>query len=205
MESFSALLHFVRGIHRPSVNSPHKGQWRGALMFPLICARINGRVNSHEADELRRHRAHYDITVMITKKPKDGFLSNVKQHFISTMMKISDSNCHWWKVHASVNRNPMFPKSPSGVPLSWWRHQMETFSALLALCAVNSPVPVSSPHKGQWRGALMFSLISVWINGWVNNREAGDLRRHRGHYDVTVMSRCCLGLNQITWFHSWFN
>ena len=33
----------------------------------------------------------------------------------------------------------------------------------------------------------MFSLICVWINGWVNNREAGDLRRYRGHYDVSVM------------------
>ena len=61
--------------------------------------------------------------------------------------------------------------------LSWWRHQIETFSALLAICAGNSPVPVNSLHKGQWRGALMFSLICVWINGWANNREAGDLRR----------------------------
>ena len=47
--------------------------------------------------------------------------------------------------------------------------------------------PVNSPHKGQWRGALMFSLICVWINGWVNNREAGDLRRYRAHYDVIVI------------------
>ena len=47
--------------------------------------------------------------------------------------------------------------------------------------------PGNSPHKGQWRGALMFSLICAWINGWVNNREAGDLRRHRAHCDVTVM------------------
>ena len=47
--------------------------------------------------------------------------------------------------------------------------------------------PVNSPHKGQWRGALMFTLISAWINGWVNNREAGDSRRHHAHYDVTVM------------------
>ena len=47
--------------------------------------------------------------------------------------------------------------------------------------------PVNSPHKGQWRGALMFSLICIWINGWVINREAGDLRRYRAHYDVTVM------------------
>ena len=33
----------------------------------------------------------------------------------------------------------------------------------------------------------MFSLICVWINSWVNNREAGDLRRNRAHYDVIVM------------------
>ena len=47
--------------------------------------------------------------------------------------------------------------------------------------------PVNFPHKGQWRGALMFSLIYVWINDWANNREAGDLRRQHGHYDVIVM------------------
>ena len=71
----------------------------------------------------------------------------------------------------------------------WWSHQMEAFSALLAICAGKSPVPVKSPNKDQWRGALMFSLICVWINGWVNNREAGDLTRYRAHYDVTVMRR----------------
>ena len=48
--------------------------------------------------------------------------------------------------------------------------------------------PVNSPHKGQWHAALIFSLICVWINGWVNNREAGDLRRYRAHYDVIVMA-----------------
>ena len=47
--------------------------------------------------------------------------------------------------------------------------------------------PVISPHKGQWCGALMFSLICAWINGWVKSSEAGDLRRHGAHYDVTVM------------------
>ena len=43
-------------------------------------------------------------------------------------------------------------------------------------------------HKGQWRGALVFYLICASINGWVNNRESGDLRRHHAHYDVIVMS-----------------
>ena len=69
----------------------------------------------------------------------------------------------------------------------WWRHQMETFSVLLALCARNHGSPVNSPHKGLWRGALMFSLICVWRYDWVNNRVVGELRRHHGHYDVTVM------------------
>ena len=72
-------------------------------------------------------------------------------------------------------------------PSACWRHQMETFSALLAICAGNSPAPVNFPHKGQWHGALMFSLICVWINDRVNNREAGDLRRYHSHYDVIVM------------------
>ena len=62
-------------------------------------------------------------------------------------------------------------------------------SALLVLCAGNSihRSAVNSPHKGQWRGALMFLLICARTNGWVNNRDAGDLRRYRAHYDVTVM------------------
>ena len=85
---------------------------------------------------------------------------------------------HWTYRHL----HPIFDQQTS-----WWRHQMETFSALLALCAGNSPVPGEFPAEGQWRGALMFSLICTWINGSINNREAGGLRRHRTHYDVAVM------------------
>ena len=83
----------------------------------------------------------------------------------------------------------------------WWRDQMETSSALLAF--------VNSPHKSQWRGALMFSLICAWINGWVNNREAGDLIRHHAHYEVIVIeafiNRLALGLrhveSRVIWQH----
>ena len=75
---------------------------------------------------------------------------------------------------------------------------METFSALLAICAGNSPVPGEIPHKGQWRGALMFSLICVWINGKVNIHEAGDLRRYRAHYDVTVRSHVIISNTSVS-------
>ena len=57
---------FVWGIHRSPVNSPHKGLWCGAVMFSLICAWINGRANNREAGDLRRHRTHYDVTVICT-------------------------------------------------------------------------------------------------------------------------------------------
>ena len=55
---------FVRKIHRSPVNFPHKGQWRGALMFTLICDRMNGWVNNHEAGDSRRYLAHCDVIVM---------------------------------------------------------------------------------------------------------------------------------------------
>ena len=73
------------------------------------------------------------------------------------------------------------------------------------------------PRKGQWRGALMFSLTCAWINGWVNNREAGDLRRHRAYYDVIIMSvisftvlrkilsKCICSIYLVWLFHHWSN
>ena len=68
-----------------------------------------------------------------------------------------------------------------------WRHQMEAFSALRALCAGNSPVPGEFPSQKPVTQSFDVFLICAWTNGWANNREAGDLRRHRSHYDVTVM------------------
>ena len=55
--------------------------------------------------------------------------------------------------------------------------------------------PANSPYKDQWREALMFSLICEWINGWVNNPEAGDFRRRRAHYNVIVI--CLVFINTV--------
>ena len=63
---FPRYWPFVRGIYRSPVNFQHKGQWRRALMFSLICAWINGWVNNRETDDLRCHCTHYDVIVMFT-------------------------------------------------------------------------------------------------------------------------------------------
>ena len=61
---------------------------------------------------------------------------------------------------------------------------MEKFSALLAICAGNSPVTGEFPAQRPVTRSFDV-LIYTWINGWVNNGEAGDLRRRRAHYDIT--------------------
>ena len=55
-------------------------------------------------------------------------------------------------------------------------------------------------HKGQWCGALMFSLISAWINGWINNHKSGDLKRNHAHYDIIVMNELTPELKSVSCF-----
>ena len=87
----------------------------------------------------------------------------------------------WWQAHDDVIKWKHFPRN---WPFVRGIHRS----------------PVNSLHKGQWPGALMFSLICVWIMIWVNNREAGDLRPYRTHYDVIVME-CGFIMLQLTMFH----
>ena len=85
---------FVRGIHRSPVNSPHKGQWRGALMFTLICAWINGWVNTREFGDWRRYGSHYEGTVMrkwtcwIQSRYGNGWLDIAVGSFIRSIKTI---------------------------------------------------------------------------------------------------------------------
>ena len=74
----------------------------------------------------------------------------------------------------------------------WWRDQMGIFPRYWPFVRGIHRSTVNSPHKDQWRRDLIFSLLCAWINGWVNNRETGDLRCYRAHYGVTVI----LGLNK---------
>ena len=71
---------------------------------------------------------------------------------------------------------------------AWWRNQMETLSALLAICAWNSPVTGEFPaQRPVTRSFDVFFYLRL-NKPLSNNGEAGDLRRCRAHYDVIVMN-----------------
>ena len=92
----------------------------------------------------------------------------------------------YW-VSVAFARKQFHSEYQSYYSVSWWRHQMETFSALLAICAENSPVPGEFPTQRPVTRSFDITLICARIKGWVNNRKAGDLRRHQAHCDVIVM------------------
>ena len=71
--------------------------------------------------------------------------------------------------------------------LAWRCNQMGTFPLYWPFVRGVHRSPVNSPHKGQWRGSFMFSLICAWTNGWVINRNSTYWERHRTQLDVTVM------------------
>ena len=93
------------------------------------------------------------------------------------------NGCGIWPVEWHKTVKWMTSSSP------WWRHQFEKFSALLALCAVNSLVTGEFPAQRPVTRSFDAFFISAWINAWANNREAGDLGRHLAHYDVIVMEK----------------
>ena len=129
-------------------NSLHKGQWRGALMFSLICVWINDWVNNREAGDLRRYRAHCDVTVM-------SLMGLCPSLYLVGLLTSGFKTC------GNVACGP------------WWRYWMETFSTLLARCTGNSPVIGEFPsQRPVTRSFDVF--FCAWTNGCVNNRDTGD-------------------------------
>ena len=156
---FSPYWPFVRGIHRLAVISPRQGQWRRALVLSLICA-LNKRLSKQSLGwwfetptcSLRRHCNDID---------------KVCSHW----RRLLSSAVRWYReIPLRSGQKPwQFP---------WWRHQMETVSALLAICAGNSPVPGEFPAQ-RWFATLScplwrhcnaamilawFVLIYIWIS-----------------------------------------
>ena len=133
---FPCYWPFVWGIHRSPVNSLHKGQRPGALMFSLICTLINAWVNNRDAGDLRCHHAHYDVTVMITQRLTSltadiimfiGYISDAIKLGIKSASAKSYEIGNWSKEVSEKVKTHLTYGLTQWTP--WWRHQMETFSA----------------------------------------------------------------------------
>ena len=139
---FPRYWSYVQGIHRSPVNSPHKGQWHGALMFSLICACINGWVNNREAGDLRRHRAHYDVIVMnlltSISSNRQGLLSSEANSFhLGVYFRCSINVLYEWSRHLEIYAN--MRADHQGEELSdpydsGTGHSSQTFSRLGVIC-----------------------------------------------------------------------
>ena len=148
--------------------------------------------------------------------------------FVENLNKLLSKqlNCGWFEMtgpscditddHSAPNpANTCFPsvyygdaqiflKNNLNLKISWFHDDVIKWKHILRYWPFVQGIHrslVNSPHKGQWRGALMFSLICTWKNGWVHNHEAGDLRCHRAHYDVTVMNSLVLFYKHAEFYH----
>ena len=113
---------------------------------------------------------HRDLDICIFLVKSHAFTSSITKHI----------NTNWATI---VLRTIL---RPSALPITMMRSPNGNIFRVTGPRGFHRS-PVNSPHKGQWRGALLFSLICTWVKGWAYNREGGDLVRHSAHYDVTVM------------------
>ena len=139
--------------------------------------------SSHQSMELQNYGDFSSNTMTSKHQPHDCLL---------TVYSGADRRKHQSSPHKWPATWKMFPFDDVIIVLChggspWWRHQMETFSALLAFSAGNSPVTGEFPAQRPVTRSFEFSLICAWIDNWANNGDAGDLRRHRANYDVIVM------------------
>ena len=132
---FPRYWPFVRGIHRSPVNSPHKGQWRGASMFSFIYVWINDRVNNREAGDWRHHHAHYDDTVMffIWRKRPILLYNRYRSCPKSKLFKLNQPNearRNEWHLALTFTSCKLyiFPQISPWFTHNWWWSNCNTFA-----------------------------------------------------------------------------
>ena len=120
---------FVRGIHRSPVNYPHKGQWRGALLFSLICASTYGWVNNRDAGTLRRNHAHYDVRVM-------GSITFISVIVPTRRWKVTVSintiSCGWFDINKQ-------PRLSNVMLINHWVNFMDWCVGIMSISNIYSP------------------------------------------------------------------
>ena len=216
MQTSSALLAILGEIHGSLVSFPHKGQWRGALMFSLIWP-WKKRLRKHSGRRwvetplcpLWRHcndnNNGYLVIVWRYECSPNGDRTQpivvnwwVRNIVNGILYKIINQNHHH---HSSTSSTTTTTTRTSSTSFSsrrhyhchspWWRHQMETFSALLAICAGNSPVPGEFPTQRPvtWSFEVYFDLRpNKWLSkqwwGWWFETISCSLWHHRNdhHY-----------------------
>ena len=175
-------LHYTlrcEGNHRWPTDSPKMAgnsesvsmSWRHQAGVPWVCITVSGTVTVPLSLRCRRYCRFKAKAVPSSHQPNAHTLVCYHYKFLSTPRRNSTWNeveIFGFLIHDGVIKWKHFPRN------------------CLFVRGIRRS-PVNSPHKGQWRGALMFSLIRAWTSGWVNSGDAGDLRRHRAHYDVTAI------------------
>ena len=178
----------LRGIHRPPVNSPHRGQWREAFKFSLICASINGWVNNRQAGDLRRHRAHYDVTVMITWTPmvrvnwmvtvgKKSVISRLpipeRKYILCNELYDRGTTNHIWFKKNKVSYCTCITTHTSFMQLHddviKWKHFPHYWPFVLGIHRSQMNIP----HKGQW----VTRSFDVFFDLRLNKRLSKQSRR----------------------------
>ena len=176
---------------------PH--QWKiamGRYMYSLHW-RYNDRggVSGHQPHDCLLNRLFRQRTKKTSKLRVTGLCagnSPATGEFPAQRASYAEDVSIWWRHHAMCDQSPrdFLLQSTTGWTMTWlhddfikWKHFPRYWSFVRGI----HRSPVNSPHKGQWRRALIFSLICAWMDDWVNNREACNLRRHCAHYDVIVM------------------
>ena len=126
----------------------------------------------------------FDISFNLGIKDQNYIVDTLKWHcpaghqYVLNVLYESSLRNYWKKMYCHLH--------------PWWNKGFDNYSYPHKISDIITD-HLNSPHKGQWHGALMFSLISAWKNAWVNNRVAGELLRRDAHHDVTVME--CVYVN----------
>ena len=167
-------------------------QWYGSALVQIMPCRLSGAKPLPETKQNYCQCDPWNKLKLNSNRKKYLFMGNVFENVVCKKWRpfhSGEDESSNWRIWVN-NSAESLPNEWWYNHNIWWRHQIETFSASLALCAGNSLVTGEFPsHKDQWRGALIFSLICTWTNGLVNDRNPGDLRRYPFHYDATVMKK----------------
>ena len=147
-------------------------------------------------------------TYLLSFGPPGAKISNISikiQNISFTKMYLKISSVKWWPFYTRGNEltycGLVVPYCPMDHYQHYWRHQMETFSMLLALCEGNPPFTGGFPSQRPVMRSFDVLYDVCLSNGWANSWYTCDLKFHGAHCDVTVMrqnlvtclvSNCCL-------------